>query len=174
MNEEKTEKERNELLTVSEIVRNWLHMYAKKIVNKEDAEDIIQDLFTELLVERERLENIKSLSAYLLRSVRNRCLKFLDLSRHKYVIYSIDENEIFSGLENDDPLTILILEETRSAIEKALDNLPEKQRLVLNLWIEGSSDKEIAKILKISKNTVRTHWKRAISTLRITLRSQKK
>ena len=58
--------------------------YAMKIVTDHDtAEEIVQDLFTRLWQDKEKLKIESSLNGYLFRSVYNKCLHHID---HKKVV----------------------------------------------------------------------------------------
>ena len=48
----------------------------------------------------------------------------------------------------------------------AIESLPDRQRSVFLLAIEGKKNSEIAETLHISEDTVKTHRKRGMATLR--------
>ncbi len=55
--------------------------FAKEFVmSEEDAENITQDVFTDLWEKRESMDHIENMNAYLFRLVRNKCLDYL---KHK-------------------------------------------------------------------------------------------
>ena len=66
----------------------------------------------------------------------------------------------------------IIREESSLIISQAIEGLPEMGRQVLNMSVEGLSNQEIADVLGISINTVRTHKSRAYKVLRIVLSNQ--
>ena len=66
----------------------------------------------------------------------------------------------------------IVREESSLIISQAIENLPAMGQQVLNMAIEGLSNQEIADILGISINTVRTHKSRAYKALRIVLSNQ--
>lgn len=52
--------------------------FAKEFVmSEEDAENITQDVFTDLWEKRESMNHIENMNAYLFRLVRNKCLDYL-------------------------------------------------------------------------------------------------
>ena len=66
--------------------------FAKEFVmSEEDAENITQDVFTDLWEKRESMNHIENMNAYLFRLVRNKCLDYL---KHKVFSYqkSCDAN----------------------------------------------------------------------------------
>ena len=66
----------------------------------------------------------------------------------------------------------IMREESSLIISQAIEGLPDMGRQVLNMAVEGLSNQEIADVLGISVNTVRTHKSRAYKVLRIVLSNQ--
>ncbi|HEX2609544.1 MAG TPA: sigma-70 family RNA polymerase sigma factor, partial [Gemmatimonadales bacterium] len=57
--------------------------------------------------------------------------------------------------------------ELRSSLQRAMEKLPERQRLIVTLFeVDGYSTEEIAGMLKVSQVTVRWHLHQARKTLR--------
>jgi RNA polymerase sigma-70 factor (ECF subfamily) len=138
----------------------------------EDAADIVSNLFSELLEERDNSESIiRELSAYLYRRLRNDCL---DRQRHKNVRHRYEEY-ILNGHEHDeklrvydqsDVLSLMILQERDEELKKAIAKLPPKTRNVVEMRLEELSDQEIAEKLQTSVETVRVLISNAIKVLR--------
>lgn len=64
--------------------------FAKEFVmSEEDAENITQDVFTDLWEKRESMNHIENMNAYLFRLVRNKCLDYL---KHKVFEQKYVEN----------------------------------------------------------------------------------
>ena len=64
--------------------------FAKEfVVLEEDAENITQDVFTDLWERRDAIDHIENVNAYLFRLVRNRCLDYL---KHKVFEQKYAEN----------------------------------------------------------------------------------
>ena len=71
-----------------------------------------------------------------------------------------------------DPLSEFLKSEEASLLEKALDSLPEKQRLVLSLYYyEELSMKEVAAVLEVSESRVSQIHTLAIKNLKKALLS---
>lgn len=51
-------------------------------------------------------------------------------------------------------------------INVVLGGLPQRQKVVVKLWLEGRSLADSARLLGIAESTARTHWKRALSAAR--------
>ena len=107
------------------------------VVSEEDAENIVQDVFTELWEKKEILAYDVNLVALLFTSIKNRCI---DLLRHRIVVKEAVN---------------LIQEEYQATLRMKLDSLPKKCReIFIKSKIEGKKQKDIAAELNISLKTV--------------------
>lgn len=120
--------------------------------NRQDAEDICQNVFLNLLHKNVRLLPGKE-KAYLLTCAANACKNHLTSFWHKNVT-PLDDSIVFSQPEEQ-------------ALWIHIAALPAKYRAVIHLYYyEGYSQDEIAKILKITRTTVQTRMSRAREKLR--------
>lgn len=137
--------------------------------DKEQSEEIVQEAFINLWLNREKLDPegnpwlylyviAKRLSLNALREVsKSATLTEKLLSRIKEAQNTTEEGIIANELEN--------------SIDKIIDKLPKQQQLIFKLSrIEGLSHKEIADQLQISPNTVKNHMVEALKTLRTHLK----
>lgn len=143
------------------------------VLSEEDAENIVQDVFSDLWEKWELLGGKQNHFAYLLLAVKNRCI---DLLRRRIVSRTamdkiqkdatiefkmqIQALESFApqSYEEDDLMEIL---------KKAIDELPNQCREVfLKSKIEGKKHKEIAEEMQISVNTIETQMGIAYKKLR--------
>jgi len=144
---------------------NILFSYAnKKIADKEEARDIVQDILLNLWNKRSNILIKGSLKSYLFTSVRN---KILDLITHKQVEEKYLDN-LQKFIYSSKPSDYLIREkEIQSIIEKEIMELPPRMQEIFNLsrkeWL---SNAEIADKLSLSTFTVETQVKRALRILR--------
>ena len=133
---------------------------------KEACREVVTDVFFSVWQSRKRLKDIDNIDTYLYISVRNESFRFQarnkDLNR-------VSLNELLPLMEEDDegsPEEHLELKEMREMLDKAIDELPEKCRLVfLMSREEGLKTKEIAEILSVQESTVRVQMKIAIEKL---------
>ena len=110
------------------------------------------DVFFSVWQSRKRLKDIDNIDTYLYISVRNESFRFQarnkDLNR-------VSLNELLPLMEEEDegsPEEHLELKEMREMLDKAIDELPEKCRLVfLMSREEGLKTKEIAEILSVQE-----------------------
>ncbi|MBE9601392.1 RNA polymerase sigma factor [Pedobacter sp. MC2016-24] len=143
-----------------------LYVYARNMIRDTDeAQDLVQDIFTSLWDHAAKLELRSSLSAYLYSAVR---YKFLNLVSRRKV--RSDYAEAFQALidEGDYSTDHYINEkELIALIEKEVVKLPQKMREVFELSRNaGLSHREIALQLGITEKTVKNHVNHALKILR--------
>lgn len=152
----------------SEFEKIYLSYYSRMkrfaqeyVIREEDAENIVQDLFLDLWEQNFLLLTHTNLFAYLFTSVKNRCIDFL---RHKTTVRNtaqkLQDNYMkalqmkFHSLEAFDE-QLFSERDIETTIRKAIESLPERCREIFILSkIEGKKQKEIARELNISVNTV--------------------
>jgi RNA polymerase sigma factor for flagellar operon FliA len=75
---------------------------------------------------------------------------------------------------DDDALTLTRLKEIKEAVAKAIEQLPEKERLVISLYyLEELTMKETGKVLNITESRVSQIHSQAVKRLRAKLRKEK-
>lgn len=89
---------------------------------------------------------------------------------------SRDEKEKLMSylVEDDDALTLTRLKEIKEAVASAIEQLPEKERLVISLYyLEELTMKETGKVLNITESRVSQIHSQAVRRLRAKLRKKK-
>ena len=127
--------------------------------DKELAEDAVHDVVLSLWQKKERFVSITILKSYLYNAVRNRCLNVLDynLVRKKYIRKITDVNTVdFNYLET----------EVYDLLRDAIEVLPEQQRLIFDLTLQGFDNTEIAEKMNITLDAVKSHKKRGKKLLK--------
>ncbi|MDO9635243.1 MAG: RNA polymerase sigma-70 factor [Paludibacter sp.] len=143
-----------------------LYKYVCFYVHDEDIrKDLISDVFVNVWHNRTNMDKVLNMDNYLFISVRNRALKHIKESNQRNFI-QIDEISESVAIENVGPEQVLINRELHDLIEKAINNLPERCRLIFTL-IRGEKKtyKEVAKILSISEKTVHAQMCIAVKKL---------
>ncbi len=135
------------------------------IKNMEDAEEIVQEVFTRIWEYRDNLDENRSFNGYILTITKN----IIFNENRKKVNFDIYAQYIINYLQGISNQTEnqIIFENVKSIISKEIDNFPPKRKQIFNLSRnEGLSYNEIAKRLDISKKTVETHLRLALSRLK--------
>lgn len=131
--------------------------------DKQEAENIVQDLFMNLWIKKDVLEGIKNLDNYLFISARNAAIHYVKQS----FVFCDDgkANDLPSDLANGDMK--LCYEELYGFVMREISSMPEQRRRVFMMSrVDGMSNAEIAQRLGISKRTVESHISLAIATLK--------
>lgn len=140
--------------------------YALRIVSdKALAEDMVQDLFSRLVMRRDKLRLDRNAKYFLFTSLRN---AIIDYKRK----FSYISDEPIADSPDDFSLEDSIFEmELYEQLYEAIKTLPEKCRRVMEMRLEGNDEHDIAMELGISYETVRAHVKHAKEKLRAKLKN---
>ena len=139
--------------------------------NRADAEDVLQDAFTDAFLQLHSFENKASFGAWLKQIV---VFKSVALLKKRRLIFTGIEHETEELAEENTP-DEQELEFTVAGIKKAMNQLPHGYRTVLSLYLlEGYDHEEIADILRISHSTARTQYKRGKQKLLQLLQNEEK
>ncbi len=141
-----------------------LYQFAGRFVkDAQTAENIVQDVFVKLWTNRENCLITSSLKSYLYAATRNTALNFL--SREKK---QLSTEDLMSDRQDTtaNPEEQIIENEMIDGVHKAIEKLPDKCRSIyLMKRYDDLKYHEIAEILDISINTVKTQMKRALKSL---------
>jgi RNA polymerase sigma factor (sigma-70 family) len=131
-----------------------------RIVNHTgDAEDVMQEAFTDAFRSLEDFHYKSTFGAWLKRIVINKSIN--QLRKRKMDLIDIEKTNIGNVAEEDGP-DEQELQLKVEDIKKAVALLPNGYRTVLTLYLfEGYDQEEIAEILGVSHATVRTQYMRA-------------
>lgn len=135
------------------------------IKSKESAEEIVSDVFIKVWQMRVKLAEVENLSVYLYTITKNLCLKYIT-RQYKSPVINLDEIAFETTIDLNTPEELCISSDIIKKIREALNELPPKCRLILQLVKEdGLRYKEVASILNISELTVRNQLVIAIKKL---------
>ena len=127
-----------------------LVVYSSRIVKeREIAEDIVQEFFCYLWKQRRQLAEMHSFTTYLYRSIHNRLLNYLR-----------DRRGIL--IEDQD----MLKEEVYRELYDAVRRLPARFRDIFILKLDGADNRDIARQLDITEETVRSQLRRGKEILR--------
>ena len=140
------------------------------------SETIVGDIIYNLWEIKDNIDIKYSLSSYLVRSVKNRCINYLqqeyiqrEISINQYEDKAAIEELFF--IENKHPLESLLEQELENKINSIINELSPECRAVFKMSrFDGMKYEEIASELNISVNTVKYHMKNALGKLRLELK----
>lgn len=143
------------------------------VIFREDAENIVHDVFTDLWKHWETISTLDNPFSYLFVSVKNKSLDFLrkkTLKREAKEQLSEEELDMlqlnYDALDSFDK-HFNSLDEIYQVLEKAIESLPDKCReIFIKSKIDGLKQKDIAQELGISLNTVEAQMGLAYKKLR--------
>ena len=179
-NQEKTNNQNiNQLITENE--PQLKAFIRKRVSNKADAEDILQDVFLQLVkTVDETLNPIEQVSAWLYQVTRNTIInRGKKKTEEELPIYSTNEGEevlqdfaeFLFNEESPSPETEYMRSLVWDELELALSELPPEQKEAFELMeIDGLSAKEVAEATGVSVNTLLSRKHYATKHLRIRLK----
>lgn len=140
-----------------------LCVFARNLgLGKEEAEDIVQDIFCHIYNEKLLPTRFGAFRTYLYTAVRNRCYNFIrDTQRRKN-----NEQIYHSTLDNNSFWDQIIKSEVYRELQLLLNELPEQCRNIFQRSLNGDTSEKIATDLKLSVETVKTQRKKAKKILR--------
>ncbi len=136
---------------------------ASRFVDNDTAQDITQDVLFKFWEKREKYINLESTDNFLFIMIRNEAISHLRQMKHERERYAKLPQE-----ESEDTtiLHILIEEESNQILVNAINQLPPQSAIIMRLVLSEYDNKEIAHLLDISINTVKTLKYGAIRKLR--------
>jgi len=143
-----------------------LYRHALKMLNdRASAQDVIQEVFTNLWINKSSISFNTSVKSYLYTSVRNKILDLIAKEKSQTNYLASLEDFILKGYYITDNL--IREKELEAIINKEISSLPNKMREVFELSRkEYKSYADIAQELGMAENTVRKHINKALSRLR--------
>lgn len=143
--------------------------YAKTFLrSKEQAEEVVQDVFYNIWKNRESLRITRSWQSYLYRAVYNNSMMYLRRTKKEI---RLEEGMLTGGEQGSrDPYQEMQYREVSGLVSTIIGEMPERTREIFLLnRQEGMKYKEIAERLSISQKTVEAHMGKALKVLRNSL-----
>ena len=141
----------------------YLVLYALRYVKQQEvSEDVVQEVFIAIWESDKKYNSYHGFRAFLYDAVKNRCLNYL---KHEEVEWRHAEILLQEQNEEDEDYR-LMREELYRELHRTVDELPKRCRQVFELHLQGKKNEEIAQVLELSVETVKTQKKKAMYFLR--------
>jgi RNA polymerase sigma-70 factor (ECF subfamily) len=140
-------------------------LYSKAMFNvcyrlmnsREEAEDMLQEAFTQAFIKLDTFRYESSFGAWLKRITVNTCLN--TINKRKVELTYCEEIYDYEIPEEDNETEVKF---TVANISKAMEELPKGGRMVFSLYLlEGYDHQEIAQIMGITESTSKSQFMRA-------------
>lgn len=142
-----------------------LLMYAQDITGDADEPaDIVENVFAHLIESHNEFANVTVLKAYLYNAVRNQSINWLRRQK-KANDYAARMARQYPEMVVRDGVEDFFTEEVWRQLIEEINRLPDRQRKIFTLAMNGKKNSEIAEALSISADTVKTQKRRAIARL---------
>lgn len=153
---------RNDVLPL----KNKLFRLAMRItLNREEAEDIVQETLIKVWNARDKWQQMDSIEAYSLTVARNLSLDHQKKMDNQNA--SLEDEKTERPDTTSNPSERMIQQDKLDIVRRIIDTLPEKQRSCLQLRdIEGKPYKDIAAIMGITEDQVKVNIFRARQNIR--------
>ena len=163
--------ERSFRLFVESYSDDLLYYACYLVSSREEAEEIVSDVFLDVWKRRSHLSEIQDMKAWLLTLVHNRsisCLRQRARVPDSVLLEDVGANALPSDLQTPDEH--LISREEIARINRVINQFPPRCRQVFVLAkIEKLPYKEIARMLGISVKTIDNHIASALRQIRAVL-----
>ncbi len=136
----------------------------KLVINHDDADDLVQEVFVKIWKGLDTFENQSSLFTWMYRIATNEALQFLRKSkRWKWML--IDSSTSLEPYLKQDP--VISADEVQMKLQKAILKLPYKQRLVFHLrYYEDLTYEEIAEITNTGQGSLKASYHHAVTKIK--------
>ena len=156
--------QQNEFIKIVSPFKDKLFRLARRLlISTEEAEDATQEVLVKLWTRNDSLHELKSVEAMAMTMTKNYCLDQLKSKRAGNLSivhnnYTDFQASLQQKIEDEDSL---------SWVEKIINELPEQQKLIVQMRdIEQYEFEDIAKILDMNETAIRVALSRARKTIR--------
>lgn len=157
--------------------KKFLGFIRQRVRSQEEAEDILQDVFTNVLAASANVQKpIENIASWVFTAVRNRIIDsyrkkraetFSDMQTPGQAEDGVDAFENFLGDSSGSPENDLIRKTIWESVQSGLDELPSEQRDVfVKNEFEGISFREMSEDTGININTLLARKRYAVLHLR--------
>ncbi len=160
--------EENFLTTFKQVQHKLFRLAQRMLRNSVDAEDALQSLVEKFWSKRQQLSEAKNQEVFLMVAMKNHCLDVIKKSSRQSTEQLVNTTASTQNLNRQ-----LDAKEQLAQVNFLMDQLPEKQRLILHLRdIEQYEFEEIEAVTGLNQGAIRTNLSRARQTMRAALKKQ--
>ena len=143
--------------------RAMFNICVRMLNNMEEAEDLLQESFTDAFMKLKTFRYESSFGAWLKRIVINKCINSL---QKKKIDLVFPERQLEPEYR-DETVDYGQIEMDVRRIHRAVEQLPDGYRVIFSLYaLEGFDHKEISRILNISESTSKSQYLRSKQKIR--------
>lgn len=144
--------------------KDKVYRLAKRLlISTDEAEDATQELLVKLWNKKEDISKLKSIEAYAMTMMKNYCLDRLK-SKQASNLKLVHSNYVSNDVSLDKKVE---LENSVQIVKKLMDQLPNQQRIIIQLRdVEEYDYDEICEIVNMNQTAVRVALSRARKTIR--------
>lgn len=133
------------------------------VLNHEDADDVLQNVFMKVWSHLDDFKGDSSLSTWLFRIAINEALDFLRKNKNNVDISDNGNLSVVNRLMADEYFDG---DETQAKLQAAIATLPEKQRVVFNMkYFDDMKYSEISKVLGTSEGALKASYHLAVGKI---------
>lgn len=169
-----------DVIAMNQLVKQWqkrIYNFAYKYFNDYDlAMEVTQKTFISMNKNLKSLKEEDRFKSWIYRIAANYCHEEVRKQQKRWVFpfMKVQSNQENSQIENspsavreENPEKVYANEELKSLLKKALATLPDEQRIIVIMKeYEGLKIREIAEIIDISENTVKSRLYYALGSLK--------
>lgn len=149
-------------------MKEELHYFiAKKVDNRSDAQDILQNVFLKIVEKAGTLEDIQKVRGWIYTITRNTIIDYYRKNKYKVYNNRLEGLNLAQEIRNYRALS----DELNRCLNAAIEQLPEKYREIIRLTeIEGIKQKELAEKLNMPYPSLRSRVQRGREQLTVLMR----
>lgn len=140
-----------------------MRMVAERLLgDKEDAADAVQETYTRLWEQRQKVAKHVAPEAYAMQTLKNQCISMLRQRRPTEPL-----NHLAEVSDDDARREAELLEERAATFDRLMSRLPEVQQATIRMkYLECKSHDEMQQALGMSSSNVYTTLSRAVANLK--------
>lgn len=136
----------------------------KLLIDHTDTDDVVQNTFIKVWINLAEFREDSQLYTWIYRIATNEALTFLNQKKRRFFLPIVDyEKELSATLEADE---FFAGDELQLKLQKAILQLPEKQRVVFNLkYFDEMKYEDMAEILETSVGALKASYHHAVKKI---------